>query len=218
MIRFTRFGSVIALSLAISASACANSPEKTSSAVKVGSHAATASAENVIANWPDKSKEVAQTTIKKYGQPNESTASMLIWHDNGPWKRTIIHREPVPHHFPIKHVDVLQQFVNYQVPPQKFDELALYDGSVVVERTNGEMSARCDKEPMNFLAINLAHDIAKGKKSVDEARKSYAQIAMGFMNGKSHAYVEGLQFPPQKNTNFTDEPSPAAAKMSANTQ
>lgn len=40
-----------------------------------------------------------------------------------------------------------------------------------VERTRGELAARCDKEEMNYLALNLANDIATGKVDVDEARR-----------------------------------------------
>lgn len=42
--------------------------------------------------WPSKPKEVAAATIQKYGQPHEATSSMLIWHNNGPWKRTVVYR------------------------------------------------------------------------------------------------------------------------------
>lgn len=84
--------------------------------------------------------------IEKYGAPNEYTESMLIWNNNGPWKRTIVYKEEVDHHFPMPHKDVLEQFVNRNVPVEKFTELAQYDGSVIVERTKGEISARCDKE------------------------------------------------------------------------
>jgi hypothetical protein len=58
--------------------------------------------------------------------------------------------------------------------------LARYDGSVIVERTKGEISARCDKEEMNFLAINLGNDVVTGKKDVDAARKFYADTAMAY--------------------------------------
>jgi hypothetical protein len=53
---------------------------------------------------------------------------------------------PVDHYFPVRHPDVLEQAVHYRVPTDKFDELAAYDGSVIVERTKGEISARCGKE------------------------------------------------------------------------
>lgn len=89
---------------------------------------------------------------------------------NGPWKRTILYKEEIPHDFPKPHTDLLQQFIDYKTPVDKFDELATYDGSVIVERTKGEISARCDKEEMNFLALNLANDVATGNKTVEEAR------------------------------------------------
>jgi len=34
------------------------------------------------------------------------------------------------------------------------------------------IAARCDKEEPNFLAINLAHEIITGKRSVDERARS----------------------------------------------
>lgn len=209
----TKLFSIIASALLISASSQA-APAKTGESFKAIGEITATSTEQLIQGWPAKSKEVAQTTIKKYGQPHEVTTSMLVWNNNGPWKRTIIYREPVKHSFPIEHQDVMQQFVNYQVPPQKFDELALYDGSVVAERTNGELSARCDKEPMNILALNLAHDVATGKKTVESARAYYAKTAMAFMNGKSDPYVEKLQFETMPNAGDPDKPAPGA-KMAA---
>lgn len=44
--------------------------------------------------------------------------------------------------------------------------------------TDGEIAARCDKEEANFLAINLADDVAKGRRTVDDARKFYAESMM----------------------------------------
>ncbi len=65
-----------------------------------------------------------------------------------------------------------------------YDDLAMYDGSVVLERTSGEISARCDKEGANFLALNLAHDIVTGKRSVQDARKMYGEQAIAMMAGR----------------------------------
>jgi hypothetical protein len=162
----------------------------------------------IISNWPEKPQEVAKKTIEKYGQPDEATESMLIWHNNGPWKQSIVYREEVPHSFPKPHTDILEQFIDYRVPPEKFDDLALFDGSVIVERTKGEISARCDKEEMNYLALNLAHDIVADKLSVDEARKTYAETAGAAMQGEMRPYVQGLQFKVAKgDTGDTDKPA-----------
>ncbi len=165
-------------------------------------------AKGIISSWPAKTQEVATAVMAKYGAPNEITATMLVWHNNGPWKRTVIHKEPVQHNFPMPHLDLLEQFINYQVPEEQFDDLARYDGSVVVAKTVGEMSARCDKEGANFLAINLANDIAMGKKNVEEARSYYARAIKEMMQGKMDPYLEKLQFSPMSNTKSPDQPAP----------
>ena len=54
--------------------------------------------------------------------------------------------------FPKPHQDVLEQTICYRVPPDKQDELAGFDGSVMSKGTKGDMSARCDREPANILA------------------------------------------------------------------
>lgn len=157
------------------------------------------------ADWPEKPKEVTKTMVEKYGLPNEATQSMLIWYNNGPWKRSIIYREEIEHKFPKPHVDVLEQFVDLKVPAEKGDDLLKYDGSVIVERTKGEISARCDKEEMNFLAINLAKEIIDGKKNVESARNEYAKSAMSFMMGKPNDYTDNLNFKMTKNTADPDK-------------
>jgi hypothetical protein len=147
--------------------------------------------EQIISTWKKTPQEVARKIIAKYGQPQEASAMRLIWHNNGPWKQTEVVNEEIPHSFPKPHPDLLKQTISYQVPEDKFDELAEYDGSVIVERTKGEIAARCDKEEANFLALNLAHDIITGKKSVDEARKFYAEAVRDM---KHPEYMQGLMF------------------------
>lgn len=168
----------------------------------------------VISTWAATPKDVANAMIKKYGNPNEATASMLIWYNNGPWKKTIVYSEEVPHDFPMAHTDLLQQYLDYKTPLDKYDDLAEYDGSVVVERTKGEISARCDKEEMNFLALNLANDVATGKKTVAEARAYYARAAMAFMKGEKDPYTTGLKFTVSKGgTADPDMPAPGMAMI-----
>lgn len=163
---------------------------------------------SMTSEWPDVTKEVIKKTMAKYGAPHEATASMLVWHNNSPWKRTIIYKQSTPHDFPMAHVDVMQQFIDFRVKPEKYDEMAQYDGSVVLERTNGEMSARCDKEEANFLAINLAHDVAHGKKTPAAARKFYADAIKQSMAGKMPPYMQKLQFDvPSGNTADKDMPA-----------
>jgi len=166
------------------------------------------SADSTIASWPKSPKDVAKKMIAKYGQPNEVTPTMLMWHGNGPWKHTMVFKEEVKHDFPGPHTDLLKQVINYKVPLDKYDDLAMYDGSVVVERTNGVISATCDLEEANFLAINLANDVATGKRSVAQARKFYADTIMAFKKGGKPAYTQALQFRvPTTRTADADKPA-----------
>lgn len=144
--------------------------------------------------WPETARMAANNMIEKYGQPAETTPSMLVWYNTGPFKRTVVYKEELQHDFPMPHKDVLEQFIDYQVPADKFDELAMYDGSVIAERTKGELSARCDKEAANYLAINLAHDIIEGERSVEDARAFYASAIRKMLEGDKPAYMQSLQF------------------------
>jgi hypothetical protein len=157
--------------------------------------------------WPEKTREVAAVTIASYGEPQSAGPDLIVWGKSGPWKRIVLHREELAHSFPMPHKDVLQQFVNVAVPADKFDDLAKYDGSVVAERTAGELSARCDKEEANFLAINLAVDVAQGRKSVDEARDYYANAIKQMLAGKVDPYMKGLKIP--ANTATVGDPDQA---------
>lgn len=147
-----------------------------------------------IRDWPDKSQDAAKFMIDKYGVPNEQTPTTLVWYATGPWKRTILYKEEIPHSFPKPHTDLLEQFIDYRVPTDKYDDLAAYDGSVIVERTKGEISARCDKEAMNFLALNLANDIVMGRRTVEQARQEYGRQVTAFMNNRAESYTLGLTF------------------------
>jgi len=168
--------------------------------------------ENITADWSAMSKAAAEEIVGKYGPPNEAIPSRLIWYNNGPWKRTICYRDEVPHHFPNPHSDTLECFIDYRVPPEKFSELAQYDGSIIVERTKGEVSARCDMESANLLAINLMHKIVTGELTAEKAREVYTETAAAYVVSRSAPLAEGFQFElPQERTNDPDETTIAGA-------
>ncbi|MGB7479448.1 MAG: hypothetical protein WA924_03910 [Burkholderiaceae bacterium] len=148
----------------------------------------------IIENWPEESREATQLVIDKYGEPQEATETLLIWHKPGPWKRIVASRAFYRHDFPTAHMDCVESVIDYRVPVGKFDELARFDGSVIVERTTGEVSARCHDEEANFLALNLMHDIVTGAKTVDEARAYYGKEFLDYRRKKPTPYMEGLRF------------------------
>lgn len=107
---------------------------------------------------------------------------------------------------PAPHPDFLEQTINYRTPLDLNDDIAKFDGSVYLDRTKGEASAKCHKEAMNFLSLNLLNDIVTGKRNVEEARRFYAQTAAQFMQNIPSPYTERLLFPRQTNTADPDQP------------
>lgn len=160
-----------------------------------------ASAEMVnrkISDWPEASREAAQATLDEYGPPDEMTESMLIWRDNGEWKKTVVTSEPIEHNFPFEHEDVIFQTIAYDVPVDKISDISEFDGSVSVERTAGTMTAGCASEGGNKLALNLAHQIIEGEMSVAEAREASAEAMEETLAGNPPENVRELAFDVQR--------------------
>jgi hypothetical protein len=147
-----------------------------------------------LKTWPEASQKAAKEMETKYGKPNGVTSDMLIWNNNGIWLKTIVYKNEMKHNFPKSHTDVIEQWVNYSVPLNNYDELAFYDGSITANRTNGTVSARCDNEAMNLLALNLTYDIVNNSKTVEEARINYGKNAMAYMKGEKPGYTQKLNF------------------------
>jgi hypothetical protein len=154
----------------------------------------------IIRTWPEESREAAQLVIDKHGEPHEATETLLAWHHIGPWKRIVASRVFYQHNFPIPHTDSVESFVDYRAPVDKFTEIAQFDGSVIMERTTGEVSARCHDLEANCLALNLMHDIVTGAKTAQQARDYYGQEVLDYRRKKPTRYMAGLRFRPDPRT------------------
>ncbi len=167
-----------------------------------------ASIDKAIASWPERPRLGANEMRAKYGEPQEATAERLVWHDAGPFKRITVLKLETPHDFPLPHVDFLEHTIVYNVPQDKVGDLIEFDASSTINRTVGELSARCDLEGHNVLTLNLDHDIVTGKKSVKEARQAFGEIVVQDVKGRHPPYVEALQFKPAnaKAAAFSDQP------------
>ncbi|MDA0675179.1 MAG: hypothetical protein O3A88_02230 [Proteobacteria bacterium] len=151
-------------------------------------------ASEIIARWPEPSREAASLVIERYGEPAEITDQQLVWHRPGVWKRIVASKTFHEHNFPASHFDSVEAVIDYRVPVEKVSDLAAFDGSVIVERTAGEVSARCHDEEANRLALNLMHDIVTGARSVAEARAYYALEFANYRRKKATPYMERLTF------------------------
>lgn len=167
-------------------------------------------------SWPEASRMAIREMTDKYGRPDGITDQELIWWNKGIWKKICVTKSESKHSFPIEHTDMLTTTINYKVPEDKMDDLGKFDGSVTFDRTQGTMSARCDKEGNNLLALNLAHDVITGKKTVEQARNSYGDLVREKMNGGTPAYMEKLSFTMDPHTADPDKNTTGLSKEDVN--
>lgn len=159
----------------------------------------------IIQSWPEDAREPAQLVIDKYGEPDEVTESLLIWHNVGRWKRIVASKAVFRHNMPVPHWDAVESVINYQVPVEFITPIVEFDGSVTVKRTAGEAAAQCHDEEANTLALNLMHDIVTGEKSVRQARDYYAKEFLDYRRKKPTPYMNELRFAPQTDAGDPDE-------------
>lgn len=157
-------------------------------------------ATSLTSGWPESSVTAAKEMIDKYGEPTETTSESLIWRNVAPFKEIIVHKEVYSHRFPLLHQNALEHVVDYKAPMGKIDDVWRYNGSIVLNRTKGEMSSFAENEPMNILGLNLAHQVLTGKMGADAARIKYGKETLNFLNGNRTAFSQVLNFGSQINT------------------
>lgn len=155
---------------------------------------------SVVKYWPYGAQRVARALVRRYGLPHEVGSMWLAWHYCGPWKRTVAHRDGALHRFPVVHRDYLAQTVDFRVPVEACGNLAAFDGSIIVDRTRGELTAFCASEEANFLLLNLANDLVLGKRTVAEARRMCASVWAARRVGWPMPSAAGLGFSAEPRT------------------
>ncbi|WP_214865706.1 hypothetical protein [Arthrobacter sp. ISL-30] len=161
--------------------------------------------QDIIEQWPEAPKMTAAGVLEKYGPPNEATVTKLLWYRTGPWSRMELTSDEVVHNFPTPHVDYFTQYVSYRIPARSGSDIVEFDGSVLLDRTAGEIGSRCDHEAYNTLTLNLAVEIIEGRRTVQDARDLYAKTAAAFVMGRDAPYAESLLFTPGTDTADPDE-------------
>ncbi len=162
-------------------------------------------ARSIIEQWPEAPKKTAEKILDHYGPPNEATPTKLFWYRTGPWSRMVLTADEVVHNFPTPHTDFLTQYVDYPVPAARASDLLAFDGSVILDRTAGQIGARCDHEAYNTLTLNLAVEIIEGRRTVEDARNMYGETAAAYSMGRDAPYAESLLFTPPTGTADPDE-------------
>jgi len=160
-----------------------------------------------LKGWPEASQKAAREALDKYGKPDVASDEMMIWKNKGQWKKMVVTKMETKHEWPMAHTDMFEQYVSYRVPVDKVDDIAKFDGSVTYKRTEGLLGARCDKEAMNILALNLAVEIARGKMSAEQARTEFTKNAMAFKKGEKPEITQKLMFSPDGSAPDPDKSS-----------
>jgi hypothetical protein len=206
------FGVVMALTLSLASCSMfkqnkpTNQTSKTSTPESAGvqteskNKEAVSRATNLTTGWPESSVAAAKEMVEKYGDPQETTSDSLIWRNVAPFKEIIVHKEVYSHRFPLLHQNALEHVVDYKAPVGKIDDVWRYNGSIVLNQTQGEMSSYAENEAMNILALNLAHQVMSGRMSSDAARVTFGKETMNYLNGNKTAYTQVLNFGSQFNT------------------
>lgn len=158
--------------------------------------------ESIILQWPTYSYRLARFMISKYGQPAQSSDARLVWVNAGPWKRSVVYRGPVDGGAR------LEQEIDFDVAEDERGELLLFAREAGLSLESGRLVAASNAESDNFLAVNLADEIVRGKRTAKEASDFRRQLLRLQDSGKSSPYLERLLFGPERPSGREIPPAP----------
>jgi hypothetical protein len=171
-------------------------------------------AATAVQSWPTSTRKAAQAMIEKYGQPDAVTDRMLVWNDKDPWTKVVVYRDAINQGSFLTHDAFLENTVAYKVPLDKVADLIRFDSSLVIDETRGTLASSCDTEGCNYLALNLANDIATGKRDVASAKDFFKNTMTKSLSGKSSPEMEKLMFP-TSGSSSSPSSSPSASPSSS---
>lgn len=153
--------------------------------------------ESIILHWPTYSYRLARMMLSQYGQPVEASDHRLTWLDNGPWKKTVVYRKPPKERALTEDAGRLQQTVAYRVPADRLGDLGRFDMDIEADKETGRLTAISDSESENFLILNLADEVIRGRRSPKSA-KDFRRKQLSLRDaGKTSPYLEKLLFVPE---------------------
>jgi len=148
----------------------------------------------LIRHWPRRSRRVAVAVMEKYGPPHMITHKSLLWIGNSPWKATVVYRAGAFGAARGKRRRALRQVIAYRVPAGKSSELERLGMGLAADSVQEELAAENDGEAENFLALNLADQVAVSGLSVDRAKDLFARTRSLEASGKKSPLTSGLVF------------------------
>lgn len=132
-------------------------------------------AERVVSGWADQARLAARALIAKYGAPDQVRSTRLEWGARGRWKKTTVRDLPLPY------------------SGARTTELGVLE-QTAVHPLRGDLTVRSDSEAVNFLRLNLADEVIRGRLTEEQARAAEASIRALEAAGKTTGYSSGLRF------------------------
>ena len=154
---------------------------------------AVSDAQSLIAAWPEHSRVLAEEIIQEYGTPESVQPAQLSWAGRRPWISMVVYRGASA---PGRPSD-LQQSVAYDVPVGRWRALGAFDRGVEYDPVARELIARSGDESANILALNLADEVIRGRRTAAEAAEFYDKTLSLSLSGKNSPYMRKLRFRPQ---------------------
>ncbi|MCM2305342.1 MAG: hypothetical protein NDJ72_11605, partial [Elusimicrobia bacterium] len=106
------------------------------------------------------------------------------------WKRIAVRRDEPDAY--------LEQTVSYRAPRAAAAALRGFGLGVRADLAGDELTAASRDESLNRLALNLAVEVADGRRGIGEAREFYAETVRFGASGRASPYLEGLLFRPYR--------------------
>jgi hypothetical protein len=188
---------ILALAAAAAAAAPLRAQSDASSEISASTAApaeSQASAEDAVKDWPEGPRLIARAMIEKYGRPARVSENSVAWFSSGSWDKIVVHRRGWPRVLGMRDRNYLEQAISYTVPDDKLEDLKRFDRRVAYDKAAGELSARSDDERLNFLALNLADEIVKDRRTVSDAKDFMRKTESLARAGKSSPYLDGFVF------------------------
>ena len=149
-------------------------------------------ADAIIAGWRPVAQRAAEWAIEKYGAPDEISEQTLVWNAKGPWKRIAVHCDQASRDLPLDHWNILEETIALTAPKRAADALDALRLGVHIGPQTGELTAISEAEETNFLALNVAAELLRGQRTMQEARDLYYHQISLWNAGRSSPYLQGL--------------------------
>lgn len=156
-------------------------------------------AKSVIASWPELTRAGAADLIAKYGPPDSVSDDMLAWNNKDNWRVVAVYRDAVRDDDEAETPRFIVNELSYTIPDDKTAaELIRFDRGLVIDQVRGTLAAQGESEKSNMLVLNLADEIATGKRTLTAAQTFFKKTQKAIAAGKKFTYLDQIRFAREK--------------------